>query len=1718
MKSESPKCRVLFVTLACCFLACSSHAAPGTIQFSQPVFTSSEAGPIASTDANGVKYLTPTMTVTRTGGSTGALTVDYCVWPDETVDNANEYNYVAYGNVNGNYAVRDNTRRWVSAGTLTWADGDTAPKTLPFSFLFLNNPAQYTLCAASAIQGTITYSARITNVIGGATLGGNATAKLEVTDAEAPAAGVLNLTARRFYGTDGGSAVISVRRDGGTTGSVSVNYATSSTLPAVGANQAAIGAGVASTHYTTTTGTLTWADGDSAVKTFTVPLPATGNTNGALNVAVNLSAPTNSAVLGTVASALLTIQNKASTVYDINDNTDGSTYRVSLPPGTDPVRGILFWWPGTNGDDRHFTTDPNFRKIADQWRFAIVSPKGNYDSSPNAVQFSQPKLAFLFDRLSQIAKTTGRPEIINAPFVLSGMSAGAYSTSSSLCIWPERTIAAIAQEGWTGFPFSAYYPNFTAPPALAQEIPALNLGGQLDLTQSPPSSTFPAMNGYRARGLTRSAVAMCWGRNHTFGNTGATYNSVALYWLDQVMASGRYLPAQTPTASDAPVLGSLPIANGWWGARNCTNTASYGLSGGSSSYLNIGSDAAFTGVKDVSNALVDSWLPTESAARAYRAFVSLPTITFSTPAQFTSGLTGVPTTLAISENGFGSGLTKVEFYENNTKIGEDTTSPYTLTWTPTVAGARNITAVASDGSGPKYTAFTLFLASDPVAPTITAGQTNSGVLNLPFSYQLAAGGPPTSYALASGSLPAGVTLNTSTGLLSGTPSTSGTFTPTFTATNSLGTSSAVTVTLNIAATAGVIISEPFAYTIGTNAPDPDAGLNGSNGLPATNVGGNPSGISTGLRGDWGITTDVVAGLSYTQGTKTFTTSGGAGRVNNATWGGNPYIYRFMTTDPFLAQRIGASNNGSLGVDGSSLFVSFLASTSSAAADAFRFSLRYDGSANFYVSNTATGWSLNGNTATNAPLALNTPTLIVLRFDFAAGATDSVSMWVNPALGAALGTPNATVSALDFPGINNFTTRPSVANAMTLDELRIGTSLAAVTPYTEPAAPFAPSALSANADSASQITLSWTDNSADETGFKVERSPDGTTGWTQIAPPPANATSYADTGLSAGTTYHYRVRATNAVGDSAYTLNASATTPNAAPVITASQAATGGDGLAFSYQIVALNSPTSYALASGMLPAGITLNTTTGLLSGSSSAVGTYPITVTATNAIGTSPAVALTITIAPGSLIIAEPFAYTVGDNAPDPDAGLNSGNGLPATNVGGNSSGTRTGLRGTWGTTTDVVAGLAYTQGAKTLTTTDGAGRVNNATWGGQPYVYQGMSTDPFLAERIGGVNNGNFGIDGTSLYVSFLASASSAAADAFRLSFKYDGSANFYVSNTATTWSLNGIAATGVPLALNTPTLIVLRFDFAAGATDTVSMWVNPTLGSALGTPNATVAGISFPGLQNFQTRAAVANAMTFDELRVGTTFGAVTPYTDSIPAPVISSNLAQSGTAGSALSYTITASNTPISYNATGLPSGLNINTSTGVISGTPSVPGTTNTTISATNATGTGSATLVFTIASAPTALESFRSTAGLASDGSQDLLSPAGDGVANLLKYAFNMLGNGAGQVASLATPNAAVLTLAGSAGLPFINVGATAPDTGKLQIAYIRRKASASPAPGVSYSVQFSNDLGVSDPWALNPSATESTTSIDATFERVTVTDSTSVATKRFARVRVTAP
>jgi hypothetical protein len=106
-------------------------------------------------------------------------------------------------------------------------------------------------------------------------------------------------------------------------------------------------------------------------------------------------------------------------------------------------------------------------------------------------------------------------------------------------------------------------------------------------------------------------------------------------------------------------------------------------------------------------------------------------------------------------------------------------------------------------------------------------------------------------------------------------------------------------------------------------------------------------------------------------------------------------------------------------------------------------------------------------------------------------------------------------------------------------------LYSLTPPT-PVAPAAPSGLTASAVNDSSILLNWADNSTNETGFRVQRRT-GVGVFDVITTLPAGTTTFTDTGLSADTTYFYRVQAFNAVGSSSFSNTASATTFAVTPV-------------------------------------------------------------------------------------------------------------------------------------------------------------------------------------------------------------------------------------------------------------------------------------------------------------------------------------------------------------------------------------------------------------------------------------------------------------------------------------------------------------------------------------------------------------------------------------------
>jgi hypothetical protein len=127
-------------------------------------------------------------------------------------------------------------------------------------------------------------------------------------------------------------------------------------------------------------------------------------------------------------------------------------------------------------------------------------------------------------------------------------------------------------------------------------------------------------------------------------------------------------------------------------------------------------------------------------------------------------------------------------------------------------------------------------------------------------------------------------------------------------------------------------------------------------------------------------------------------------------------------------------------------------------------------------------------------------------------------------------------------------------------------------------PASPSGLTATSVAYNSVTLTWTDNATNESGYKVERSPDGVT-FTEIASLGAGATGYADGSVSARSNYYYRVRAYNSAGASGYSNTVTVTTPDVPPQPPAApsgvSASNDGDGTALVGWTPGSSSATSY---------------------------------------------------------------------------------------------------------------------------------------------------------------------------------------------------------------------------------------------------------------------------------------------------------------------------------------------------------------------------------------------------------------------------------------------------------------------------------------------------------------------------------------------------------------
>jgi subtilisin family serine protease len=239
------------------------------------------------------------------------------------------------------------------------------------------------------------------------------------------------------------------------------------------------------------------------------------------------------------------------------------------------------------------------------------------------------------------------------------------------------------------------------------------------------------------------------------------------------------------------------------------------------------------------------------------------------------------------------------------------------------------------------------------------------------------------------------------------------------------------------------------------------------------------------------------------------------------------------------------------------------------------------------------------------------------------------------------------------------------NGLSFRRIRVFDALQLVTTLL----PSAPTALAATAFSPTQINLSWTDNSSNETSFKLERKIGLGGSWSLRATLAPNTTTYSDTGLSSETTYYYRLSAENGVGTSAWTNEANATTLPNLPAAPSSLTAT-----AFSSAQINLSwtdnatNEASFKVerklgAGGVWSVLATVGANVTVYSDTELAAGTYFYRVSAGNSAGTSAAsneASATTLAAPGAGTTRESLTqnrtYFVSPSGSDSNSGLTAG------------------------------------------------------------------------------------------------------------------------------------------------------------------------------------------------------------------------------------------------------------------------------------------------------------------------------------------------------------------------------------------------------------------------------------------------------------------------------
>ncbi|ULT73295.1 putative Ig domain-containing protein [Pseudomonas sp. BC42] len=456
-------------------------------------------------------------------------------------------------------------------------------------------------------------------------------------------------------------------------------------------------------------------------------------------------------------------------------------------------------------------------------------------------------------------------------------------------------------------------------------------------------------------------------------------------------------------------------------------------------------------------------------------------------------------------------------------------------------------------------------------------------------------------------------------------------------------------------------------------------------------------------------------------------------------------------------------------------------------------------------------------------------------------------------------------------------------------------------------------------------------------------------------------------------------ATNASGTSS---PATVTITVSAPSITLSPGSlsNGSVGTAYNQTVTATGgtAPYTYAITSGSLPAGLILNTTTGAISGTPMADGTLNLTITATDANSATGSRAYTLQIN-GLPPVANAVSATVAANS--------SANPITLNLTGGAASSVAIATAASHGTATASGTSITYTPTAGYSGSDSFTYTATNASGTSSPATVTITVSAPSITLSPGSLSNGSVGTaysqtvtatGGTAPYTYAITSGSlpaglilNTATGAISGTPMASGTLNLTITATDAN-SATGSQAFSITIGVQAPVANAVSATVAANSSAN-PITLNITGGAASSVAIATAAShgtATASGTSITYTPTAGysgSDSFTYTATNAGgTSSPATVTLTVSAPSLVLTPASLGAGTAGSAYSATLSATGgtAPYTYAITSgsLPAGLSLNTASGLISGTPTTSGSSNLSITVTDANGaTGSQTYTLTIA-------------------------------------------------------------------------------------------------------------------------------------------------------------